>query len=104
MNDLNGGAQDGEAVRCSAWWLGGLRYFVMSGPMPPSTVYRLQPDGEIEMMLTCGWSASVTNQMTGLHEVSEGAARFIWERLFQPPNDQAQRLPPGAGVDDTKNL
>ena len=72
-------------VRCSAW-LGGLRYFVLSGPIPPTTVYRLQPSGELEMMISCGWTASVTNQMTGLHELSEGAARFIWERLFQPPN------------------
>jgi hypothetical protein len=67
-------------------WLGGLRYFVLSGPKPPSTVYRLQPDGELELMLSCGWTASITTQMTGLFEVSEGAARFIWERIFLPPN------------------
>ena len=72
-------------VACSAW-LGGLRYFVLSGPIQPSTVYRLKPDGELELMLSCGWSPSVTTQMTGLHEVSEGAARFIWERIFLPPN------------------
>jgi hypothetical protein len=42
------------------------------------------------MMMSCGWTASVTNQMTGLHELAEGAARFIWERLFQPPNAEVR--------------
>jgi hypothetical protein len=65
-------------------WLGGLRYFVLCGPSHPRTVYRLQPDGELEMMLSSGWNKSLSNEMTGLHEVPEGTARLIWERLFVP--------------------
>jgi hypothetical protein len=58
----------------------------------PTTVYRLQPDGELEMMLSCGWNKSVSNEMTGLDKISEGDARFIQAALdaMRRPNDQAE--------------
>lgn len=63
-------------------WTGGLRYFVLCGPQKPSEIYRMQQNGNIELMMRSGWIASVTNQTVGLHEIPEGAAQFIWERLL----------------------